>query len=45
MMRYIELFKSVDGRKLLIVGHLTNEEIYYLKQEGYRVAVKEKLVA
>lgn len=44
-MRYIELVKRLDGRKLLIVGHLTNEEIYYLWAEGYRVMTKEQLVA
>lgn len=44
-MRYIELVKRLDGRNLIIVGHLTNEEIYYLKAEGYRVVTKEKLAA
>ena len=43
-MRYIELVKRAGGCKLLIVGHLTNEEIYYLRQDGYRVMTKEKLV-
>lgn len=44
-MRYIELVKRLDGRNLIIVGHLTNEGIYYLKAEGYRVVTKEKLAA
>ena len=43
MMRYVELVKRVDGRKLIIAGHFTNEEIYYLRREGYRAVVKEKI--
>lgn len=44
-MRYIELVKRLGRSKYFIAGHLTNEEIYYLRKEGYRVVVKEKLVA
>lgn len=40
-MRYVELIKRAYGRNLLIAGHLTAEEIYELKQLGYRMLHQE----
>lgn len=42
-MRYIELVKRAGGRKLLIAGHLSAQEIYELKQQGYWMLHQERI--
>lgn len=42
-MRYVELVKRVSGQYLLIAGHLSAQEIYELKQQGYWMLHQERI--
>lgn len=37
-----ELTKKVSSQRLFLYGHITNEELYYLKQDGWSIVSRER---
>lgn len=35
----IEMYKRVDGKRLVVVGHLSKAEIRAYKKDGYRMYI------
>lgn len=42
-MRYAELVKRAGGQNLLIAGHLSAQEIYEFKRQGYWMLHQEEI--